>query len=69
MLIVSQDFSTSIIFTTGLTSIIFAINYDCEVLNHVIGTYTPPEVVQLPAVEESTAVSKCEYYCVNYSCE
>ena len=40
--------------TVGLTSIIFSINYDCEGLNHVVGTHTPPEVLQLPAVEDTS---------------
>ena len=45
-------------FTVGLTSIIFAINCDYEALNHVMGIYTPPEVVHMPAIEESSAASK-----------
>lgn len=51
-------FQNTFVPTAGLTSIIFAINYDYEALNHVMGTHAPSEVVQLPAVEESTAASK-----------
>ena len=58
-----------IVFTAGLTSIIFSINYDCEMLNHIVGTHSPPEVIHLPAVEESSAAGKYDITmtsCVNY---
>jgi len=40
-------FFSSLMFLTGLTAIIFSINYDCETLNHVAGTCTPPEAAQV----------------------
>jgi len=40
-------FLAPLIFLKGLTAIIFSINYDCETLNHVTGTCTPPEATQV----------------------
>ena len=39
--------SNTMHFHTGLTAIIFSINYDSEALNHVTGTHTPPEAAQI----------------------
>jgi len=41
------SYNASLMFLEGLTAIIFSINYDCETLNHVTGTCTPPEAAQV----------------------